>query len=272
MQMDQNFIGQTIAEKLRAQKAELSTMWLSATPFKHFFIDDLFPEAYVHELAKAFPDSGKLMTRSSMRERKRVGVDVRNYDPRIAEYLFAFQHPRVIQLIEEITQLSGLEADPTLYASGISLMGKGDFLNPHIDNSHDGDRRRHRVLNLLWYVSPHWKLENGGNLELWDRRVKQARTIVSNFNRLLVMETHETSWHSVSKVVVNEPRTCISNYYFSRSSPVSGNAYARVTTFAGRPEEKIKRVLLKLDGIARNRFSKMFPRIKRKVWHRISAP
>ena len=47
-------------------------------------------------------------------------------------------------------------------------MGRNGFLNPHIDNSHDGDIRLYRALNLLYYVFPSWQRSNGGNLELWD--------------------------------------------------------------------------------------------------------
>ena len=272
MLFTRQYIGHAIAEKLRSEKQKLRGHWATSIPLKHFFIDGLFPEAYAQELAKAFPAPEKLIVRSSIRERKHVGVDVKSYDPRVGEYLFAFQHPEVIQEIGEITQMAGLEADPTLYASGISIMGKGDFLNPHVDNSHDGDRRRYRVLNLLWYVSPDWKLQNGGNLELWDRPVRSACTILSKFNRLVVMETHQTSWHSVSEVLVNEPRYCLSNYYFSYLSPLNGKEYSHVTTFAGRPEEKLTRLLLKLDGVVRNGIRKIVPGIRRKVRHRISAP
>ena len=96
-------------------------------------------------------------------------------------------------------------------------MGKENFLNPHLDNSHNKDRNLWRVLNLLYYVTPGWKLENGGNLELWPNGIKNPSiTIESRCNRLIVMSTHQKSWHSVSKVQTDIPRCCISNYYFSK--------------------------------------------------------
>ena len=53
------------------------------------------------------------------------------------------------------------------------------------------------VLNLLYYVSPDWSHESGGNLELWDNGPEgQPREIVSRQNRLVLMATHKTSWHS----------------------------------------------------------------------------
>ena len=41
-------------------------------------------------------------------------------------------------------------------------MTEGDFLNPHIDNSHDAKRERYRRLNLLYYVSPGWESAKRG--------------------------------------------------------------------------------------------------------------
>jgi Rps23 Pro-64 3,4-dihydroxylase Tpa1-like proline 4-hydroxylase len=35
-------------------------------------------------------------------------------------------------------------------------MGKGDFLNPHLDNSHDGDQKNYRAINVLYYLSENW--------------------------------------------------------------------------------------------------------------------
>lgn len=268
--MDRNEMGQAVAERIRAQSAGLKQMWREAQPVKHFFIDDLLPANDAVKISRSFPDPDQLSLKSSLRERKRTGVEVNRYASCIGECLFAFQHPQVIEAIAEITGLEGLEADPSLYASGISLMGKGDFLNPHIDNSHDGDRARYRLLNLLFYVSPDWQLENGGNLELWDEKIRQPHTILSRFNRLVVMLTNHTSWHSVNQVRVDAPRLCVSNYYFALK-PASERAYLNVTTFAGRPEEIIKRPLLKLDAAVLNALGKTFPQLTKMTRHRLKA-
>src|SRR5690606_23734737 len=126
----------------------------------------------------------------------------------LSEAIFAFQKPVVIKAVEDITGLRQQKPDPHLYAGGLSLMTKGQFLGPHIDNSHESSRRYYRTLNLLYYVSPGWRLENGGNLELWDRKVSRKVTVPSAFNRLVLMETNRHSWHSVSEVAVDGARAC----------------------------------------------------------------
>jgi len=56
------------------------------------------------------------------------------------------------------------------------------------------------------------------------------KTIFSNFNRLVVIETNKTSWHSVCQVKVDKIRCCVSNYYYSSISP-DYNEYFHVTSF-----------------------------------------
>ena len=130
-------------------------------------------------------------------------------------------------------------------------MAHDNFLNPHLDNSHDKDRQMYRVLNLLYYVTPDWDANNGGNLELWDNGPKEPqRTIHSKFNRLALMATHTKSWHSVSKVTVDRSRCCVSNYYFSEK-PLEDHAYFHVTSFRGRPEQPIRDVVLQSDKALR---------------------
>ena len=143
-----------------------------------------------------------------------------------------------------------IEPDPELYAGGLSMMFRGDFLNPHIDNSHNRVRNRYRRLNLLYYVSPDWGASNGGHFELWDNTRINPKTVLAHANRLVVMETNKTSWHSVNHVSADLPRCCVSNYYFSRLSPDSSD-YFHVTSFTGRPEERLKRCIGVVDNALR---------------------
>ncbi len=261
-----------IAARLERDATALSERWHAATPFRHFIVDDLLPPALARRIGDAFPAPSQLLPRSTLRERKRVGIQVDRYDPIIADALFAFQDAAVLAAVARITGLRDMSADPTLYASGVSVMDRGDFLNPHLDNSHDGDRRRYRVLNLLFYVTPDWTLANGGNLELWDRDVRTPTVVESRFNRLAVIETHQASWHSVNAVRAAGPRRCVSNYYFSPEPP-TGTPYRHVTTFTGRPEEPWKRLVLGVvDGVVLNFVGRRFPWLTQLSRHRLKQP
>jgi Rps23 Pro-64 3,4-dihydroxylase Tpa1-like proline 4-hydroxylase len=264
--MNRDEFGILIAERLRDQLFACRQQW-SASPINHFYIDDLLPAAIAQQIQEAFPDSSTLMLRKSIRELKYVSSQMDKHLPILEEITFAFQQPQVVELVSEITGIDSLEPDEHLYAGGISVMGHGHFLNPHLDNSHDKDRQRYRALNLLYYVSPGWKLENGGNLELWPQGTKgNPVTIVSNFNRLAVMVTNQHSWHSVSKNVSTDNRYCVSNYYFSKQ-PVAEKDYFHPTSFRGRPEEPIRDMVLQADAAVRGIIRSAIPKGVAKTKH-----
>jgi Rps23 Pro-64 3,4-dihydroxylase Tpa1-like proline 4-hydroxylase len=245
-------IAEAILDRLDpAALAAAHDAYAGSEPIQHFVVDDLLPEAMAKAIYAAFPPPTQMFERRSLREHKYVAAQMDRYDPQAEEALFGFQDRRVVNLVSSITRLPRLLADPELYAGGISLMTAGNFLNPHVDNSHNGDRSTYRVLNLLYYVSPGWQPQDGGHLELWPNGVKQQPvTINSLFNRLVVMSTGPDSWHSVSGVKSGTSRCCVSNYYFS-PDPLGGADYFRVTSFRGRPEQPFRDALLQIDSTLR---------------------
>lgn len=250
-------IAAAIAARLGRDEDALRTAWTSSgdNVARSAVIDGLLDPDLVLSIHNAFPsDSAGWRRLDSFRERKKTFAKLARIDPVIGAATDAFQHPEVVSAVAAITGISGLEPDPSLYAGGISRMDRGDFLNPHIDNSHDADRGRYRRLNLLFYVSPDWRAENGGNLELWDAHVKKAQEIPSLFNRLVIMETGRRSWHSVNRVAVDAARCCVSNYYFSAASP-DGGEYYHVTSFMGRPEQPLLRFVNAADNMLRQQIA-----------------
>jgi len=226
----------------------------------YFTVDDLLPVELATTIYNAFPDPDSMKLRKSLREHKYVAAQMDRYEAILEEAVYAFQDPRIVHKIGELLDIDALLPDEKLYAGGISLMGEHQFLNPHIDNSHDNERENFRALNLLYYVSPDWKRENGGNLELWPDGVQNyPDTITSKFNRLVVMATHSTSWHSVSPVTSGMTRCCVSNYYFTESAPGNGSGF-HVTTFRGRPGQKVRDIILRMDAKLRMVVRKLFSR------------
>ena len=238
-----------IVRRLEADKDRIAADFASDKGINTRFaaIDNLLPEDIASRFVAAFPPLGEMRLMDSFRERKYTSKSLDRFNPMISDITFAFQDERVIQKVAEITGIKDAVGDPHLYAGGISAMAQGHFLNPHLDNSHDGEQKNYRVLNLLYYVSPDWKPENGGNLELWDTDVTQPTEIPSRFNRLVLMSTNDKSWHSVNAVKVDGVRYCISNYYFSPHSP-NGYETTHVTYFMARPEQRVRRLVTKIDS------------------------
>lgn len=232
-----------------------------------FYIDDLLPEDLAKACFDVFPKTSEMRCLKSIREYKYVSAQMNKHHDLLEQVLYAFQDEKIVKLIGKICDIKSLYADESLYAGGLSQMAHQNFLNPHLDNSHDAERERWRVLNLLYYVTPDWKTENGGHLELWPSGPKDKPLVIeSKFNRLAVMATHDSSWHSVNKVQVDRSRCCISNYYFS-DFPLKVTDRFHVTKFRGRPEDTFTNIILDLDANLRMLVRKVFKKGIRKNPH-----
>ena len=254
-------IASEIAVKLENNKEKLRQNFNEhKTGVRYFYIDNLLPIDWCNQINNAFPKTSEMSLKKSLREDKYIGVQMDKYKALIADVIYAFQEKRVVEVIKEICDIEECSADASLYAGGISSMVKKQFLKPHLDNSHDQNRNKWRVLNLLYYTTPEWKKEYGGNLEVWTKGLKgNPTTIVSTFNRLVVMGTDKASWHSVSPIGVDKRRNCVSNYYFS-NTPLNKEDTFHVTLFRAWPKQKLENVILRFDGFARMLIRKVFPK------------
>ncbi|MCF6226404.1 MAG: 2OG-Fe(II) oxygenase [Xanthomonadales bacterium] len=271
--MNKTDLADLIFNKIKSEERSLRSQYESTKDqIGYLIIDNLLPSSVAKQINKAFPVAESMLLKKSLREYKYIAVQMDQYAPILEAAIFAFQDPRIVELIKNICSIDSLYPDKNLYAGGLSLMRKGQFLNPHIDNSHEKDRKRWRVLNLLYYVSLDWEAENGGNLEVWPNGLKEKQiTIESRFNRLAIMATHGASWHSVSPIVADLERTCVSNYYFSDTALRPEDKF-HVTSFRGRPEQKIRDLVLQADAVLRQAIRKIFPKGAVSTDHVYKAP
>jgi Rps23 Pro-64 3,4-dihydroxylase Tpa1-like proline 4-hydroxylase len=258
--MNRSEIADLIVENLEKNRDSLASMYgASKAKIGNFYVDDLLPAALARRIFESFPSANNMRLKKSLREYKYIAAQMDKYDPILEETVYAFQDPRIVNLVSIICGIKNLYPDEHLYAGGISLMADKHFLNPHLDNSHDNDRGKWRVLNLLYYVTPDWPITNGGNLELWPEGPTEKQIVIhSKFNRLAVMATHDASWHSVSRISSSgSVRCCVSNYFFA-DAPLKASEEFHVTSFRGRPEQKLRDAILKADAGIRMALRKFF--------------
>ena len=253
-------IADLLLARLEECQIEMRNQYQRPGNIKYFLAERMLPEEVATEIYNAFPKPQEMMIKRNLREYKHTTSQMNQYDKLLEEVTYAFQDSRIVSFVKNLVGVKSLLPDVNLYAGGISSMCCGNYLNPHLDNSHDKDRKHWRVLNLLYYVTPNWDEKFGGNLELWPEgpRKKQI-TIHSKFNRLVIMVTHQESWHSVSPVSYDGVRCCISNYYFS-DNPIRDTDKFHVTSFRGRPEQLLRDVILQADAKARMGIRRIFKR------------
>ena len=256
-----NELVRLMVERLERDASTLAASFASPAapvPTRYVAIDDFLPESIAREFYPCFPPASKMRRLASFREQKHTFKQLDEVPAPLKDVTLAIQDPALVAAVERITGMRRQVPDARLYAGGITVMARGDFLNPHIDNSHDSERRLYRTLNLLYYVTPGWMPEFGGNLELWDGAVTTPVVIPSRFNRLVIMETNRRSWHSVSPVRQDGQRCCVSNYYFSEQPPEGTEHYFHVTSFSARPEQTLRRWMAAADNLARMGLRRIF--------------
>ena len=241
-----------MVKRLNESKENLKKQFFLEHPIKvghHFALDNLLPTEIAESIYAQFTKPSQMQLLSSPGELKLKYSYVKNESNLLQDTYSAIQDSRVIALIEEITGIKNQVPDKSRRAGVVSTLLKGHYINPHLDNSHDIDGKLYQTVNLLYYVSPNWKLENGGNYELWDESIKNRIIVPSLFNRLVVMETNQTSWHAVNPVLCDEPRCCVLNYYYSEKPP-RGREYFHSSSslffnplIRPRPEQKIRRAI-----------------------------
>jgi Rps23 Pro-64 3,4-dihydroxylase Tpa1-like proline 4-hydroxylase len=247
---DRVIMAECIAARLECEQDRLKSEFSELGRVPTFTIDELLPRDWALEIHDAFPAQGKMSFKNSLKERKHIAAQMDEHAPILEEAVYAFQDPRVVRLVSGITGLKSVEPDVELYAGGVSSMVRGSYLKPHLDNSHDVHQERYRVLNLLYYVTPDWRPEFGGCLEVWDHGPDgERRSFPPLFNRLVVMATNRSSWHSVSEIVADARRCCVSNYYFSKLSPEERD-YFHATSFR-QPGDGLRDWLMRSDNALR---------------------
>ncbi len=249
--MNRTEIADLLTARLASEAGALAQEFAIPGRIRSCHVENLLPDHIPHAVHDAFPAPDAMMFKKSMKERKHVAAQMDRFDPLLEEVVYAFQDKRVVEQVAAITSLDALEPDSNLYAGGISAMTRGGYLRPHLDNSHDKARDRYRVLNLLYYVTPDWREDYGGCLQLWDDGpTGNPRTVPSTFNSLAIMVTDRTSWHSVNAVRHAGRRCCVSNYYFSRTPPGS-DAYFHATSFRGEYGRGVADLAMRTDNAVR---------------------
>lgn len=182
-----------------------------ATPFRHVVIDDFFAATTAQEVLDAFPSFERGNARNEAGElgNKSTVERIRELGPVYAQLDDAVQSRGFLELVGRITGIDDLLYDPWYFGGGTHENREGQDLDPHVDfNRHPIEPWRRR-LNLIVYLNPGWDAAWGGSLELHrDPRAAddQMISIAPTFNRCVIFETTETSWHGFSRITLPEAK------------------------------------------------------------------
>jgi hypothetical protein len=252
---------------------ELRQRVRSSTPFPNFCIDNFLDGEFAQRVLDAFPtfEEASKLGRSfdAVNERRKIQVtDASTFAEPIAELNRALAAPEFLDLLSYVFEIPSLLADEQLDGGGIHQTGSRGLLDVHIDFNYLGLRELHRRLNILIYFNKDWDPAWGGNIELWDKDVKVCHHSFSPvFNRCVVFETSDISYHGVTAVKCPDDRTrkSFAAYYYTKEAPPGWNGDVHSTVFKARPDEVIKgKVLMPLEK-AQRRLREVAREVKRKI-------
>lgn len=236
------FIDPSVRENLSAYRQAFE----SARPFKHVVIDNFLVPDLARSLLDRFPvfDPSKAIAETGTVGGKAVNENLKEMGELYREFAEYLDTPEFLAQISAITGIDRLMNDPTFFGGGTHENLHGQELDPHLDFTIDETAWYYRRLNILIYLNPEWEESWGGSIELHSNpRQPDENRIISFlpiFNRCVIFETHEYSWHGFSKIQLPEDkrhlsRKSLSIYLYTKEPPEGKTVPSHTTFYVHRP-------------------------------------
>lgn len=183
-------------------------------PFPHAIIDGFWDEQRLERIASEFPapSDSRWITYPDPKEYGKRAGDSRMWGEHTSAWFAQMRTPESALWLEELTGIGPLTADDI--GGGMHMTGENGRLDMHVDfNIHPNDAGLERRLNVLLFLNHDWQKEWGGVLYLGASREVE---ILPSFNRLIVFETSEHSWHGHPEPVIGDHwRKSLAMYYYA---------------------------------------------------------
>ena len=223
--------------KLQADPQALHERYVSARPFPHIVIDNLFPDELLKTILAAFPKPDEIEWRKfdNPTEKKLGYWHESTLSPGLQLFLYEMNSAPVLRFLEALTGIEGLIPDPYYGGAGPHQILPGGFLKVHVDFNWHPLLKLDRRLNLLVYLNEDWQEEYGGHLELWDREMTRSeQRILPVFNRTVVFSTTDFSFHGHPAPLAcpeGRSRKSVSFYYYTNGRPAEERSAPHDTIF-----------------------------------------
>jgi 2OG-Fe(II) oxygenase superfamily len=204
----------------------------AAQPFPHVVIDDFLPPEIADTIAKQYPDPGdssvKWKTHQNANTSRKFLEDVTFMSPTMRLFAQALNSRQFLLFLETISGIDCLIADPYFIGGGAMISGSGEFLKIHADFNWHHKLQAHRRLNALLYLTPNWRSEWGGDLELWPKDMSAVGSVIApQFNRMVIFAVTDDANHGQPKPLMTPSgvyrRLFSAFYYTSRRDDAEWN-------------------------------------------------
>jgi Rps23 Pro-64 3,4-dihydroxylase Tpa1-like proline 4-hydroxylase len=215
-------------DALRRRTPEIKADYQSKKPFRYVMFDNFFdPEVaeLVHQNYPTIQDG--VWDGTTYIDQKNKFQKTQFEQGSILNTLFTELNSQpFLEWLNEISEIEEpLVGDAELFGGGLHQSINGAFLNVHVDYNIHPKTKFHRRLNVLVYMNKDWKDEYEGHLELWDLTGEKKELLgkyAPNFNRCVIFETNEISFHGHPKPLKTPEginRKSIATYYYTPNRP-----------------------------------------------------
>lgn len=242
--------GMTVMPQIRAiDWEELRNKVRKSRPVPNFCVDNFLEQGFADEVAACFPSfdfarqHGTTFT-SDYEKGKYQLTDPALYPPPLRTLHETLSSQPFLDIMSMVMDIPKLVDDPTLAGAGLHQTRKRGKLGVHIDFNYHKKLDLHRRLNILLYLNPRWKEDWGGQIELWNKDVSVCEhSFVPKFNRCVVFETNEVSFHGVADIKCpdEEVRRSYAAYYYTKEPPAHWDGESHGTIFKPRPTDHYDR-------------------------------
>lgn len=211
--------------------AEMNRQFVSAQPFRHICIDNFLEDSFARSLLEQFPafDEKLAVNENGEVGGKAVHETITDLGGAWLELDKLVSGKQFRSMISRITGIAELKFDPDYFGGGTHENKHGQSLNPHVDFNFHPLTRQHRRLNLILYLNTEWERSWKGSIRLHRDPYKppaedEIITITPAFNRCVIFETNEHSWHGFERIDLPEDKRHLSRksfalYYYTDSRP-----------------------------------------------------
>jgi len=221
-----------ISEAVLREVDRFRGVFENAAPFKHVMIENFFESSFAAKLLEEFPSFRQELARNEvgLAGGKAVNTKIREISPSYLHLYDLISSPAFLDFASRLSGIPDLILDPAMYGGGTHDNQHGQELDPHVDFNYDESRQLHRRLNLIVYMNPEWESGWGGAIEIHSNPRKPFENQVTAFdpifNRCVMFETNEYSWHGFPKINLPEDkrhlsRKSISVYLYTRERPAA---------------------------------------------------
>ena len=175
-------------------------------PYEHVIIDDFFDESFAEFIAREFPSYDSETWTAFYNNPIEVKKLCNHWDKFPMHIYNAFTYfcsQEFNRILAKHFNVDSLVPDYGLNGGGMHSHKRGGRLNIHKDYSIHPKINMMRHYNIIVYVTPNWKPEWNGGLELWSHDEKTnkpkelIKTIENKFNRAVIFNTTQNSWHGL---------------------------------------------------------------------------